>query len=166
MGLLQAALGKTLGASPVILGGITPHRLDFAQRFADIVIDVSKQDLAETLKKQVSDEPEKIIVSVGSEEVVQDALKLVAKGGTVNIFAGMPKDAALTLPLNRIHYDEISVVGTFGFGPHHFRQAVDILGRRDTDLTGMFTHSVTLDEIEVALQAASRYEGIKGVLVP
>jgi L-iditol 2-dehydrogenase len=166
MGLLQAALGKTLGASPVILGGITPHRLDFAQQFADIVIDVSKQELAETLKKHVSDGPEKIIVSVGSAEVVQDALQLVAKGGTVNIFAGMPKDAALMLPVKRIHYDEIRVVGTFGFGPQHFRQAVDILGRRGTDLTGMFTHAVTLDEIEAALQAASRYEGIKGVVIP
>ena len=166
MGLLQAALGKALGASPVMLSGITPHRLDFAQRFADIVIDVSRQDLAEALKKQVSDGPEKIIVSVGSAEVAQDALQLVAKGGSVNIFAGMPKDAALTLPMNRIHYDEIRVVGTFGFGPQHFQRAVEILGRRDTDLTGIFTHTVTLDEIEAALQAASRYEGIKGVVIP
>jgi L-iditol 2-dehydrogenase len=166
MGLLQAALGKTLGASPVFLSGITPHRLDFAHQFADVVVDVSKQELAETLKKHGSDGPEKIIVSVGSVEVVQDALQLVAKGGTVNIFAGMPKDAVLTLPMNRIHYDEIRVVGTFGFCPQHFRQAVDILGRRHTDLAGIFTHTVTLEEIEAALQAASRYEGIKGVVIP
>lgn len=166
MGLLQAALGKALHASPVILSGITPRRLELAHQFADTVIDVSGQDLADTLKKHVLDGPENIIVSVGSTEVMQDALQLVAKGGAVNIFAGMPRDATLMLPVNRIHYDEVRIVGTFGFGPQHFRKAAHILSKRETDLTGMFTHAVSLDEIETALQAASRYEGIKGIVVP
>ncbi|MCB9452813.1 MAG: alcohol dehydrogenase catalytic domain-containing protein [Anaerolineaceae bacterium] len=165
MGLLQAVLGKALGASPVILSGITPHRLGFARKVADVVIDVSTQNLVDELKLHTPYGPEKIIVSVGNADVVQEALELVAKGGAVNIFAGMPKDAMLTLPVNRIHYDEIRILGTFGFGPQHFRQALDVLAQNDNVLKDMFTHTTSLDSIEDALQASSRYEGIKGVVL-
>lgn len=165
MGLLQAVLGKALGASPVILSGITPHRLDFARQVADVVIDVSAQNLTSELNHRTPYGPEQIIVSVGNADVVQEALQLVAKGGAVNIFAGMPKDAMLTLPVNRIHYDEIRILGTFGFGPQHFRQALDVLTQSDNALKDMFTHTASLDGIEDALQASSRYEGIKGVVL-
>ncbi|MBZ0279030.1 MAG: alcohol dehydrogenase catalytic domain-containing protein [Anaerolineae bacterium] len=165
MGLLQAVLGKALGASPVILSGITPHRLSFAQQIADVVIDVSKQTLADELRKHIPSGPEKVVVSVGSAAVVEEALRLVAKGGAVNLFAGMPKDAMLSLPINRIHYDEIQILGTFGFGPPHFKSALDVLAQSGSTLKGIFTHTVHLDTIEAALQAASRYEGIKGVVV-
>ncbi|MCA9915903.1 MAG: zinc-binding dehydrogenase, partial [Anaerolineae bacterium] len=165
MGLLQAALGKAMGASPVILSGITPHRLDFARQVADVVIDVSTQNLVDELKQHTPYGPEKIIVSVGSADVVQEALQLIAKGGSVNIFAGMPKDAMLTLPVNRIHYDEIRILGTFGFGPQHFRQALDVLAQNDNALKDVFTHTTSLDSIEDALQASGRYEGIKGVVL-
>ena len=164
MGLLQVALGKMLGASPVILSGMTLHRLEFARRIADTVIDVSTQNLATELKSHLPHGPEKVIVSVGNIDVVKAALQLVAKGGAVNLFAGMPKDAELSLPLNRIHYDEVRIVGTFGFGPQHFRQALDVLVRSDIPLKDMFTHTVSLDDIQAALDASSRYEGIKGVV--
>ncbi|MCC6804191.1 MAG: alcohol dehydrogenase catalytic domain-containing protein [Anaerolineae bacterium] len=165
MGLLQAVLGKALGASPVILSGITPHRLSFARQVADVVIDASTQSLADELKTHVPAGVEKVIVSVGNADVVGEALQLVAKGGAVNIFAGMPKDATLWLPINRIHYDEVQIVGTFGFGPQHFRQALDVLAQSRAPLKELFTHTVSLDEIDAALQVASRYEGIKAVVV-
>lgn len=165
MGLLQAVLGKVLGASPVILSGVTPLRLDFARKVADRVIDVSKQNLADELRSLIPAGPENIVVSVGSTPVVQEALQLVGKGGAVNVFAGMPKDAALSLPLNRIHYDEVRILGTFGFGPQHFRRALEILGQNAAIFSEMFTHTVMLEAIEPALQAASRFEGIKGVVI-
>lgn len=165
MGLLQAVLGKVLGAAPVIVSGITPHRLDFARQRADVVVDVSTQSLADELKRHTPHGPENIIVSVGSAEVVEEALQRVAQGGAVNIFAGMPKDAMLSLPVNRIHYDEIRVLGTFGFGPQDFRQALDVLAQSGDLVKALFTHTVRLEEIEDALEAASRFEGIKGVVV-
>ncbi|MBK8137405.1 MAG: alcohol dehydrogenase catalytic domain-containing protein [Chloroflexi bacterium] len=165
MGILQAALGKVLGATPVILSGMTADRLSYAAQVADLVVDVSKQDLAAELKKILPYGPEKVMVSVGNVGVVQEALNLVAKGGGVNLFAGMPKDASLSLPVNRIHYDEIAVLGTFGFGPQHFHKALEILSSGELPVMGFFTQKVNLDGVEQALEAASRFEGIKSVVV-
>jgi L-iditol 2-dehydrogenase len=165
MGLLQAALGKSLGASPVVVSGLTPGRLDFAARVADLVIDASKESLARALKEYLPDGAEKVIVSVGSIEAVQDVLPLVSKGGAINIFAGMPKDATLSLNVSRTHYDEIAILGTFGFGPPHFRKALDFLSRGELPIAGFFTKTVTMENIEEALKASSHYEGIKTLVV-
>ena len=165
MGLLQAALGKALGASPVILSGVTRHRLEFAEQLADFVIDVSTQPLAGELKKYLPQGPEKVLVSVGDVAVAQEALEVVAKGGAVNLFAGMPKDASLSLPINRIHYDEVAIVGTFGFGPQHFSKAFGMLAQKHQPLKQMVTRTVSLDEVPQTLEAASRYEIIKAVVV-
>ncbi|MBL8130836.1 MAG: alcohol dehydrogenase catalytic domain-containing protein [Anaerolineae bacterium] len=165
MGLLQAALGKALGAAPVILSGMTPHRLELAAQFADVVIDASKQTLADELRKHLPRGPEKVFVSVGDVAAAQEALQVVARGGAVNLFAGMPKDAALSLPLNRIHYDEVVVLGTFGFGPQHFSQAFDVLATSEVPFRSLFTRRVSLDEVQETLEAASRYEIIKAVVI-
>jgi L-iditol 2-dehydrogenase len=163
MGLMQAALGKALGASPVVLCGMTPNRLEFAARVADHIIDSSKQNVEAILRDLLPVGPEKILVSVASVDLVQQALMLVGKGGAVNIFAGMPKDATFAMPVNRIHYDEVRVVGTFGFGPQHFRQALDLLVGNTLPLQGFITRKVDLDGVEAALQAAQRYDEIKVV---
>ncbi len=165
MGLLQAAVGKALGASPVILCGMTPNRLAFAAQVADHIIDSSKQDLAATLHDLLPAGPENVLVSVGSVDLVRQALELVGKGGAVNIFAGMPKDATFAMPIYRVHYDEVKVVGTFGFGPQHFRRALDLLTSGTLSLAGFVTQKVHLDGVEAALQAASRYEEIKVVAI-
>jgi L-iditol 2-dehydrogenase len=89
----------------------------------------------------------------------------VSKGGAVNIFAGMPKDATLSLNLSRTHYDEIAILGTFGFGPPQFRKALDILSSGVLPIAGFLTRTVALENIEEALKAASHYEGIKTLVV-
>lgn len=161
MGLMQAVLGRALGASPVILCGMTPNRLALASQIADYLIDSSKQDLATALHDLLPAGPENILVSVGSIDLIQQAFTLVAKGGAVNLFAGMPKDATFSMPIYRIHYEEVKIVGTFGFGPAHFRKALDLLTGGTLPITGFVTQKVSLDGVESALQAASSYDQIK-----
>jgi L-iditol 2-dehydrogenase len=161
MGILQAALGKAIGAAPVILSGMTPNRLKFATQVADLVIDASKENLVDILKEQLPGGPQKVIVSVGNVDVAQESLPLVARGGAINIFAGMPKHAVLSVSASHIHYNEIKLLGTFGFGPQHFRKALEFLASDKLPIAGLFTSTVKLEGIEEALKAASRYEGIK-----
>lgn len=72
----------------------------------------------------------------------------------------MPRDAMLTLPASRIHYGEITVLGTFGFWPAHFKQALALLASGTLVPPGFITATVRLDGVRAALEAASRYEGI------
>ncbi|HLU83147.1 MAG TPA: alcohol dehydrogenase catalytic domain-containing protein, partial [Trueperaceae bacterium] len=120
MGLMQAAIAGTFGAGRVIVAGATPHRLAYAARLADTVIDVTQTVLEERVAELLPDGPDAVMVSVASLPALDQAMNLVAKGGTINVFAGMPKGETFPLDLKRVHYDEVRVVGTFGYGPADF----------------------------------------------
>ena len=164
MGLLQAMLGKEMGADPVILSGATPHRLAYAHQGADVVVDASTTDLAAVIAESAPGGVDKIMLSVASKKLIQAALPLLRKGGAINLFAGMPGDSTVALPTNRIHYDEIAVKGTFGFWPEHFERALALLASGTLIAPGFVTATVTLDHVETAMKAAGGYEGIKTVV--
>ena len=165
MGLLQSMAAKQMGVAPIILSGMAPHRLAFARQIAHVVVDSNLENLADVIASTLPGGVDKMLVSVANEAVAVAAIPLLRKGGGINLFSGMPRSTTITLPTNRIHYDEIRVLGTFGFWPSHFRQALDMLSVPDFVLPGFITHTVNVAGTKEALLAASRYEGIKAVMV-
>ncbi len=165
MGLLQAQLGRLFGASPILLSGMTPERLEWAAHVADVVIDARREDVAEAVRRATGGGADKVMVSVGEAGVAQSALALARKGGAINLFAGMPGDAQLTLDVNWIHYDEITILGSFGFGPEHFRRALELIAERKVEVASLVTTTVPLAGVKAALEAAAQHRGVKTVVV-
>lgn len=165
MGLLQAGLARAWGAGSILLSGLTPHRLEFARGVADVVVDATKEDLDDAVKRWRPHGAETTLVSVASVDALKQAIALAAKGGTVNVFAGMPKDQTFDLDLRRVHYDEVRVVGSFGYGPADFREAFELLAEGRMPLEGFITHRVGIADVESALRAAADHQGIKTVVV-
>jgi L-iditol 2-dehydrogenase len=108
---------------------------------------------------------DKVLVSVGDVLVARDALRLVRRGGVVNLFAGLPNDTVLQVDANRVHYEGVVLLGTFGFAPEHFRQAVLALDRRAWRVEGIITRRVSLVDLEDTFADVARYEGIKTVVM-
>jgi L-iditol 2-dehydrogenase len=116
------------------------------------------------MKKVAPEGADKVIVSVGDIHVAEESIRLVSKGGILNVYAGMPKGQMMMVDPYRIHYDEVNLVGTFGFAPRHFHQAVSMLPALREDLEKIISGSVPLDEILTALKAMAEYHGIKYVV--
>jgi len=58
---------------------------------------------------------EVVIVACGSPEAQEQAVQMVAKRGSINLFGGLPRGSpSPRLDVNLIHYKEASVVGTHG----------------------------------------------------
>lgn len=166
MGLLQAVLARGMGAGEVALAGLTPERLAWAGGRADHVIDVSKSGLPEAVKALgFSAGFDRVVVSIAQPDAASQAVALARRGGAVNLFAGLPRDARLSIDAHRIHYDEVALVGTFGFGPADFMRAAEVLSHKALDLEGFITSTVPLDGLEAAFIAGSAYKGIKTVAV-
>lgn len=161
MGLLQALLARKMGVQKIILSGMIPERLAKARMIADAVIDASQQDLAAEIEKVAPGGVDKVMVSVGETNVVEASIQFVRKGGILNIYAGVPKGQMMNLDPNRIHYDEIRLVGTFGFAPRHFHQAVDLLIPLRHEIEQIISGTVNLDNITTALMDMADYRGIK-----
>ena len=165
MGLMQASIAAAFGAGHVVVAGATTHRLEVAAELADATIDVNKTTLVEAARKHFPDGPDAVMVSVASQQALGEAMELVADGGAVNVFAGMPKGETFPLDLERVHYDEVRVVGTFGYGPDDFSRALELLVDRGAVLERLITDRVKLADVEEALQAASRQAGVKTLVV-
>jgi L-iditol 2-dehydrogenase len=165
MGLLQAEIGRVLGASPIILSGMIPERMALAEGVADIVIDARTKDVAAAVMAATGGEgADKVIVSVAAVNAAELAVRIVRKGGDINLFAGMPSGSTLALDMNRIHYDEIVLTGSFGFGPEDFRTAVDLISSGKLNVARFVTSSVPLAETVSALEKLSRQEGLKTIV--
>jgi L-iditol 2-dehydrogenase len=165
MGLLQAALGRAFGAGRILLSGMTPERLRFAARVADVVIDASREDVATAVRAATGDGADRVMVSVGEPAVARSAFDLVRKGGAINIFAGMPRDTRLDVDIHRLHYDEITLLGSFGFGPSHLERARDLLASGRLPVREMVTGTVPLAGVRQALEEAAHHRGIRTVAV-
>lgn len=166
MGLLQAEIGRCIGAHPVIVSGITPERLQVASALADIVIDARHEDVVAAVRRATAGEgAEKVIVSVADVAAAQTAFGVVRKGGAINLFAGMPAGSSLPVDMNRIHYDEVLLTGSFGFGPPDFRKAVELISGGKLDVMRLVTASVSLEETLGAMEKLSRQQGLKTIVL-
>lgn len=166
MGLMQAILAREFGASPIVLAGMTPTRLDIGAHLADRVIDVSKSNLPDEIKAMTNSAGvDKVMVSVGQTQVAEESIALVRRGGMINWFAGLPGGSRINIDPGRIHYDQVTLVGTFGFSHKHFARALESLTRHASDFTQLITGTVPLDGLEQAFIEGSQYAGIKTVAI-
>lgn len=161
MGLLQVLLARKMGVGKIILSGMVPERLAKARQIADVVIDAGQQDLAVEIEKVAPGGADKVMVSVGDKRVVETSVQLTRKGGILNFYAGMPKGQMMSLDPNRIHYNEVSLVGTFGFAPRHFHQAVEMLAPLQHEIEQILSGTVQIENVFTALTAMAEYRGIK-----
>jgi len=165
MGLLQAQIGRWIGAHPVILSGMTPERLKVAASIADVVIDAGQEDVAAVVRRATDGQgADKVMVSVADVAAAQTALTVVRKGGAINLFAGMPTGSTLSLDMNRIHYDEVMLTGSFGFGPPDFAKAVELISSGKLDVMRLVTASVPLEETLSAMDKLAHQQGLKTIV--
>ena len=167
MGLMNAAVAGARGARPVVVAGMTPHRLAVAQEhYADAVVNVSNEDLRQCVADLTDDRgADVVIIAVSSAEAVESGLKALRPGGVLNAFAGVPQGTTITLDLRQLHYQQIHLTGSFGVGPEHVKQALRLLsgGRINARplITGLFPFKRTAEAVaHVADQV-----GLKAVVV-
>lgn len=116
--------------------------------------------------------PDAIIVTLGRGELVADAVRSCAPGGRVILFAGFGDEGNTSIDLNRLHYEEISVVGSewVGVPPHQrldrYGQARELLTLGDLRLEELVSDQVGLDGVEEALRAVRDQRSLKTIVYP
>jgi L-iditol 2-dehydrogenase len=111
-------------------------------------------------------------VTVARPEVAAEAIDMCAPRGRVVLFAGFGDQGVAPVDLNRIHYEEITVVGSewIGVPPHaryeHYAAARDLLASGELPFERMITDRTGLTGIAGALQAVREQRSYKTVLFP
>jgi len=168
IGLMHIQIARNAGATKIIVSEPNAMRREQASRFgADIVVDPSTENLAEAVRSNTDGlGVDRLIMAIGVAPIINELLKLVRKGGTMNLFAGFPDTGATTIDTNIIHYNEIVVNGTSASTRLDYRHARDLAAGGMVNLKDLVSHRFKLDDFREAYDLAKSGAGIKIVVTP
>jgi L-iditol 2-dehydrogenase len=130
--LMLAACVGDAGAQPVVVGG-RPERRALAALFGAELDGGRDADV--------------VIEAAGTEKAWQDAVRLVRPGGTVVFFGGLERGTTLSIDTHRLHYEELTLRGSFHHTPAHFRGALAFLASGARPWERLITHEVSLEAL-------------------
>jgi L-iditol 2-dehydrogenase len=168
LGLMLAAVLADSGAEPIVAD---PHeeRLEQARRFgaAETVRAHEGADLAETIRALANDGrgADQAFEAVGRPETWELAVATVRPGGAVNLFGGCPAGTTFAVPTARVHYEEVTLRGTFHHTPRHIRRALELLAAGERPWQELAGRTIGLDDLDDALAGRLDHRG-KFTVVP
>ncbi|KAI5478117.1 xylitol dehydrogenase [Pseudohyphozyma bogoriensis] len=163
VGLLTMAVAKALGARSVIGVDIQQDRLDFAKEYAatDVYVpgpvkegeervEYSRRQAEEMRKKFGFEERgdkgvDLVLDCTGAEVCIQTGIWITKHGGTF--------------------VQELTVKGSFRYGPGIYPLAIDLVGRGLINLKPLITHRYTFKEAKEAFHANETGKGADGKAV-
>jgi L-iditol 2-dehydrogenase len=149
IGLMLAACVADAGGWPTIVGGREERRA-LVEEFGAEVGDGRAADV--------------VFEAAGTEQAWSDAVELVRPGGTVVMFGGLPRDARPSVDAYRLHYDELTLRGSFHHTPEAVRAALVVLASGAYPWERLVTHRVLLDDLP-ALFASPPSDLLKAAVV-
>jgi L-iditol 2-dehydrogenase len=132
IGLMLATCVADAGGWPVIVGGRRERR-ELAHEFG-----------AKTGEGRGADV---VIEAAGTDEAWRDAVELVRPGGTVVFFGGLLREARPPVDAYRLHYEELTLRGSFHHTPQTVRTALTFLATGAYPWHRLVTHQVGLERL-------------------
>lgn len=168
IGLMHAMAFKARGAARVFVIDISAARLEAMGELDGVTkIDGGREDVPAAIRNETDGiGVDAVVVAAPAAAAYRQALELVRKGGVVAYFSSLPRGSdVIALPMNVVHYHEITVIGTAGARVEHAREAVDLLASRAVAADRIVTDAYPLERIDEAFSvAAARMRGKVAVL--
>ena len=168
MGLLNALVARAAGASVVLLSEPNPLRRQQAEHFdLDRVLDPEKDDVQKIVRDCTDGRgADVVIVAAPAIPPQEQALSLVRRRGTINLFASLPVGkSTLTIDSRPLHYGEIRLLGSSDSTPEHVHEAVSIIAAKKIPVEKIVSHCLPMKEIEQAFELMKSGEALRVVLL-
>jgi L-iditol 2-dehydrogenase len=181
IGLLHLQISKRLYNARTIVVGKIPQRIEIAKSLgADITVTLPSANDdrnnntnniygTNNAVKDILDFTNGvgvtvIIIATSNPAALEFALKIASKGSIINLFAGFRRGDLVSLDPNWLHYNQISITGSFSSTPNLLQQAATLTSRSRINLSRMITHRYSLNEIKEAMVATEKYHGLRAVI--
>jgi L-iditol 2-dehydrogenase len=152
IGLMSVAVGKALGAQPVILTGTRDSRLNLGTKLgADYVINIRKEGPVEAVKRITGGKGVHYVMECsGADNALNEALDMVNRGGRICL-AAFPGEK-VPVDLGKLVRNNIYVFGIRGEGKSATHRAAALMAQKRFDAKLMHTHTFPLEEVPTAFR--------------
>lgn len=168
IGLMTMQAAKLAGAArlAIVGGGRRKYRLELARKLgADVVINSKKEDSVKKVMELTDMKGvDAVLEAVGIEITVQQAMKMVKKGGRVAVIGMLvPK---MELEMLNAAVKETEIKGMYGYTTTDFRVALDLIIAGRVDVKSVITHLFPLDDARKAFEILhEKRDGVTKVII-
>lgn len=170
IGCLHVRLARSYGAARVFLVELSRERLTMAADLVEPDAAICSEDedaVARILELTDGRGADVAITAAASGAAQEQALQMLARGGRISFFGGLPKDKpTITLDSNLVHYSELTIVGANGSSPEHNKRALQLIADGKVPVKDLITHLLPLDQVLEGIGIVSRGEAIKVTIEP
>ncbi len=168
LGAIHAELAKAYGASKVMISQRSEPRLSLLRKLENVMVIDGNQDITEIVKKETNGLGFDVVIVCAPGKVPQEqSINYVRKGGSVSLFASLPKgQSEITFDSRIIHYSELRIVGASDSRPEHVQKAIDLMESGKLDLSKIVTHKVNLKDFHKGLQLMQNKQCLKTLIIP
>ncbi len=169
IGLMFVRLAKVYGAQVVAIGR-RQMQLDRAVRMrADhALLSGDAGDAVKQVRRLTGGHGADIAIeAVGQPETWEQAVRMVRRGGTVNLFGGCPNDSHVKLDPSLLHYSEIRCLSSFHHTPAYVRKALDSVTRREITAADFVNRQEPLTNLLEVMRYLMSHDGhLKTAILP
>jgi L-iditol 2-dehydrogenase len=152
IGLMSVAVGKALGAQPVILTGTRDARLKLGTQLgADHVINIRSEDPVQAVKRITGGKGVQYVMECsGAPNSLNEAMDMVNRGGRICLaaFPGEPT----TVDLAKLVRNNIYVYGIRGEGQSATHRAAALMAQKRFPAKLIHTHTFPLEELQTGFK--------------
>ncbi len=155
IGLMAVQCAKALGSTNVILTGTRDERLELGKQLgADNTVNVKKTDPVAEIKKLTGGAgADLVLVTSGTSTTLQQALRIVRKGGDITLLAHFDDTVEADLGLAVQNGNNLYTIRGEGKGCTH--RSLEMMGEGKIQGKPLITHSYKLDDIREAFDVLS-----------
>ncbi len=162
IGLLHLVYARHLGVAATVFAR-TGSRLELAAKLGAQTTVVADFD---SLPAHLPGSFPAVIECGGTPESWQESVRLAAPGGRVLAFGGLPKGTHVPIDATRLHYEELTILGSFHFTPADVREARDVLVTGSVPARELISGVLPLSSLAQAFERLDNREGFKYALIP
>jgi L-iditol 2-dehydrogenase len=173
IGVLNSLVAKARGASSVTIMDVSQERLNLHRKLGlsvDNLVNSREADPVEWVMDHTNGRGVgAVVVAASVKSLVPLGMKILAKGGHLSIFAGMPRsDPVESIDLNLIHYNEFNIHGATSSAYNEYLAARDILVSGKINGEQLVTHRFNLEDFNEAVrtQADPSTGALKVIIIP
>jgi threonine 3-dehydrogenase len=168
IGLCAVAISRAAGAAQVIATDTEPYRLELARTMgADLALDAAAADTVERIVEATGGDGVEVVLEMsGAPPALQQALRIVTRGGRISLLGIFSEPVAIDLS-DQVIQRGVRLYGIYGRRIYEtWEQTQALLRSGSLDVSPIITHRFDLADWERAFELiASRHAG-KVVLLP
>lgn len=166
-GLLHVHLASVSGAGFIAATDLDSFRLDMAREFGASVTFRGDSDVPTLFREHNSGRgADLVIVCAGAEAAFHQAMRSVAKGGTILFFAPTMEGVTLPLSVNDIFWrKDVTMTTTYAGGPADCVQALELIHRGRVRVEEMITHRFGLADTVQGSKLVAEGKGSMKIII-